>query len=95
MTVNGHCTYLKNSDWILNDTYPDKKKRQQNVYLYNVKTGKKTDLARLYMSKKLFGEWRCDTHPRSTPDGRKVIVDSSHNGNRQIYMFDISEIVEK
>ncbi len=94
MNLNGHCTYLKNPDWILNDTYPDKKTRMQTVYLYNVKTGKRIDIAKLYMSKKLGSEYRCDTHPRSTPDGKKVIVDSSHNGGRQLYIMDISEIVK-
>ena len=93
MPVNGHCTYI-NRDWILNDTYPDKTRRQ-NVYLYNVKTGERRDLAKLYMPKGMWGEYRCDTHPRSTPDGKRVVVDSAHNGKRQLYMLDVSEIVGK
>lgn len=93
MPVNGHCTYI-NRDWILNDTYPDKTRRQ-NVYLYNVKTGERRDLAKLYMPKGMWGEYRCDTHPRATPDGKRVVVDSAHNGKRQLYMLDVSEIVGK
>ena len=93
MLVNGHNTFL-NSEWIVNDTYPDKN-RHQTVYLYNVKTGKRYDIAKLYEPREGFrGEFRCDTHPRHTPDGKKIIVDSAHDGGRQIYMFDISEIVK-
>jgi len=39
------------------------------------------------------GEWRCDTHPRVSRTGRFVTVDSPHNGGRQIYLIDISEII--
>ena len=56
----------------------------------NTKTNKRYDIAKLHMSSKLFSPLRCDTHPRSTPDGKKVIVDSNHSGKRQIYIFDVS-----
>ena len=92
MTCNGHQTFLKNPDWILCDTYPDAESFQ-TVYLYNVKTGKRRDIAKLYSPIAYRGEWRCDTHPRATPDGRHVIVDSPHNGGRQLYIMDISGIV--
>lgn len=93
MTVNGHCTYLPGNQWILNDTYPDKK-RNQNVYLYHVATGKKVPLGHFYLPPKYKGEWRCDTHPRFSPDGRSVVIDSPHGGNgRQMYLIDISKIV--
>jgi Tol biopolymer transport system component len=39
------------------------------------------------------GEFRCDTHPRFSPDGRKVVIDSPHGGNgRQMYLFDVGAI---
>ncbi|MHC4569597.1 MAG: hypothetical protein ACYTE3_28055, partial [Planctomycetota bacterium] len=47
MTKNGHCTYLPGNKWILNDTYPDRK-RQQNVYLYNTATEKTVSLGRFH-----------------------------------------------
>src|ERR1035441_9675382 len=43
MTVNGHCTYLPNKRWILNDTYPDAN-RNQNPYLCDVQTGSRVPL---------------------------------------------------
>jgi Tol biopolymer transport system component len=40
------------------------------------------------------GEWRCDTHPRFSPDGQKVVIDSAHGRNgRQMYLIEIGDIV--
>jgi hypothetical protein len=93
MTRNGHCTYLPGNKWILNDTYPDKN-RNQNVYLYNVAKRQTVPLGHFYSPPEYNGEWRCDTHPRFSPDGLKVVIDSPHAGNgRQMYLIDISAIV--
>jgi len=93
LTQNGHCSYLPGSVWILNDTYPDKE-RKQHVYLYNVATGKKVPLGHFYLPTQYKGEWRCDTHPRFSPDGRSVVIDSPHADiGRQMYLIDISKIV--
>jgi len=96
MTVNGHNTYVPNTDneWILNDTYPDKKDRKQTLYLYHVPTDRKVVLGRFHEPPQFKGEWRCDLHPRSSQDGTKVIFDSTHENNqRQMYMIDVSDIV--
>lgn len=95
MKLNGHNTYLPGGDgqWILNDTYPDSKRRQ-TPYLFNVKTGRRHDLGHFYLPPKYKGEWRCDTHPRSSRDGRTVAIDSPHGGSgRQVWLLDVSEIV--
>jgi hypothetical protein len=92
MTVNGHCTYLPGNKFILNDTYPDQD-RKQNVYLYEVAARRRIPLASFHSAPQYTGEWRCDTHPRFSPDGKKVVVDSPHNGGRQMYLIDISAIV--
>ncbi len=93
MTRNGHCTYLPGNEWILNDIYPDKE-RKQNVYLYHTATGRGASLGNFHSPQKYTGEWRCDTHPRFSPDGRSVVIDSPHGGNgRQMYLIDISGIV--
>ena len=93
MTINGHCTYLPGNAWILNDTYPDKN-RNQSPYLYHVATGKRVWLGHFYLPPKYRGEWRCDTHPRFSPDGKSVVIDSPHTGQgRQLHLIDISGIV--
>jgi hypothetical protein len=93
MTQNGHNTYLPGNRWILNDTYPDKERRQ-HPYLYDTKTNKRYALGHFVSPPQYTGEWRCDTHPRYSPDGRSVIIDSPHGGNgRQLYLIDIRGIV--
>lgn len=93
MLLNGHCTYLPGNRWILNDTYPDQD-RLQHPYLYEVSTGRRVPLGNFLSPPEYTGEWRCDTHPRFSPDGKKVVIDSPHGGNgRQLYLIDISGIV--
>jgi hypothetical protein len=93
MTRNGHCTYLPGNEWILNDTYPDAE-RYQELYLYHVPTGDKVSLGRLYAPEAYTGEWRCDLHPRSSPDGQLICVDAPRaSSGRQMYLVDIGETV--
>lgn len=97
MTSDGHCSYLSGGRWILNDSYPDKQ-YNQTPYLFDTQTSKRYSLGHFYQAPKYredkpFVSWRCDLHPRSSPDGRKVIIDSPHAGGRQMYLIDISGIV--
>jgi hypothetical protein len=94
MTENGHNTYVPetNGEWVLNDTYPDKN-RLQHPYLYHVPTSRKVPIGHFPSPPAYSGEWRCDTHPRSSRDGKLVCVDSPHNGGRQLYLIDISSII--
>jgi len=94
MIEDGHCTYLSDKRWVLNDTYPDND-RLQHVYLFDTLLNKKIPLADLYSPNDYVGEWRCDTHPRSSPDGKKIIVDSPHGLNgRQQYLIDLEKILD-
>ena len=96
MALNGHNTYLPvpGQEWILNDTYPDKRTRAQTPYLFHVPTGKRIDLGHFYLAPEYTGEWRCDLHPRSSNDGRTVAIDSPHaGGGRQVHLIDVSAIV--
>lgn len=97
MTQDGHCTYLPRQEnrWIVNDTYPDRE-RFQHPYLFDSRTGKRHPLGHFHSPKEYNGEWRVDTHPRTSPDGRFVAVDSPHGGNgRQLYLIDVSGITGK
>jgi hypothetical protein len=91
---DGHCTYRPNDlQWVLCDSYPDGE-RKQHVYLYHVPTGRIVPLGRFLLPREYAGEWRCDTHPRFSPDGRSVVIDSPHEGHgRQMYRIDISGTV--
>jgi len=94
MTRNGHCSYLPGNEWILNDSYPDEN-RLQSVYLYHVPTGARVPLGNFFMHPKYRFDWECrvDTHPRFSPDGRMVCIDSPHDGSgRQMYLLDIGSV---
>ena len=97
MPTNGHNTYLPTpyADWVLNDTYPDKKNSRQTVYLYHVPSGKRVDLGHFPSPPAYRGEWRCDTHPRSSDDGTQVAIDSPHDNGRQVYLLDVREVLDK
>ena len=91
---NGHCSYLPGGEWILNDTYPIGEERIQHLYLYHVATDRRVPLGSFPTAPEYTGEWRCDLHPRFSRDGRKVVIDSTHEGNgRQLYLLDIGDIV--
>jgi hypothetical protein len=91
MTVNGHCTYLPGNKWILNDTYPQKDGKQ-HLYIYEVASAKRVELGAFPSDPPYRGEVRCDLHPRFSPDGTKVCIDSSHESGRQIYLVDLAGI---
>ncbi|MCP5111894.1 MAG: hypothetical protein GY953_13780, partial [bacterium] len=78
-------------EWILNDTNG---RKPQPVYLYNIANGKRYHLGDFASGPEYAGEWRCDLHPRFSPDGTKVVIDSPHNGGRQLYLIDIEDVVK-
>ena len=94
MTLNGHNTYLSDTDWILNDCYPQGDRREQTLYLYHVPTDRRVDLGIFDSPPEYKGELRCDLHPRSSRSGKLVTIDSTHGGDgRQVYLVDVSEVL--
>ena len=94
MPVNGHASYLPGNRYIVSDTYPDAR-RLQHIYLYDTKTGALHELGAFESPREYTGYWRCDTTPRYSPNGRKIVIDSPHGGTgRQMYLIDISGIVD-
>jgi len=90
----GHLSYLPGRRWILNDTYPQGKKRLQTPHLYEIETKRRIDLGRFHLPKIYTGEWRVDTHPRFSPDSRYVCIDAPHQDQgRQLHLIEISDIV--
>lgn len=95
MTLNGHCTYLRDRDWILNDCYPRAGTRIQELYLYHVPSGARVELGGFHAPAAYRDESRCDLHPRSDPSGRLVTIDSAHAGGRQLYLLDLTAVTDR
>lgn len=90
----GHLSYLPGNEWILNDTYPKGKERLQSPHLYHIPTGRRIDLGHFHLPPEYTGEWRCDTHPRFSPNLKYVCIDTpAPNQGRQLHLIDISEIL--
>jgi hypothetical protein len=94
LDLSGHLSYLPGGEWILNDTYPTGPERLQTPHLYHIATGRRIDLGHFHSPPAYTGQWRVDTHPRFSPDGRYVSIDSPHEDEgRQLHLIDISGIV--
>jgi len=96
---NGHITLHKNGEWILTDTYNID--GYIHLYMYHIPSRKFVPLGKLayklggYLYPYNPGILRVDLHPRFTPDGKKVCIDSTHEGfGRQLYLIDISPIID-
>ncbi len=99
--TDGHCSYSPDGRWILTDTYPDAESKRTLV-LYRVADNLRVDVGRFFSPPESQDEdgplptyeKRCDLHPRWSRDGRQVCFDSRHEGERQVYVMDVSEVVE-
>ena len=95
LNSGGHISYLPGNEWILNDTYPQGKERLQTPHLYHVATGKRVDIGHFPLPREYTGEWRVDTHPRQSRDGRQICIDSPYQDEgRQLHLIDIRSFFE-
>lgn len=95
LTCDGHCSYSPNPGrrYILTDTYPDARSRR-TLILFDTQSGQRADLGCWLSPRRYSSEIRCDLHPRWSRDGRQVCFDSLHEGDRQLYVIDIADLVE-
>ncbi len=90
----GHLSYLRNNEWILNDTYPRGVRRLQIPHLYHIKENRRIDLGNFPQPPEYKGEWRVDAHPRLSRDEHHVCVDAPHgDAGRQLHLIDIRGVV--
>ncbi len=91
---SGHVSYLPGNEWILNDTYPKGSARLQTPHLFHVPSGRRIDLGDFHLPAIYQGEWRVDTHPRLSRDGKLVCIDAPQPGEgRQLHLIDISGVL--
>jgi len=92
-TRDGHPSVSPDGRWLLTDDYPDKS-RFSGLYLFDLKSKKKLVLGKFFQPLRFKKENRIDLHPRWSPDGRYISIDSGHNGKRHMYILNIEKIVE-
>lgn len=92
LTADGHCTFSPDRRWIVTDTQPDEK-RMRTLVLFEMATGHRIEIGRFFSPPLLAGDVRCDLHPRWNRVGDQVCIDSAHDGERQMYILDVSELV--
>ncbi len=88
-TGDGHCSFSPCGRYLLTDTYPDEDRRQE-LLIYDLSAGEMVSSVEL-MAMQLPDEIRCDLHPRWSRDGRKLCVDSTFEGTRQIYVVELED----
>ncbi len=94
LTVDGHCSYLDDPNWILSDTYPLGEERLAELFLFNIQENRKISLGKFHHPDIYRKVVRCDLHPRMSHRGNIISFDSVHEGVRQIYMVDVSEMIK-
>jgi hypothetical protein len=92
-SVDGHCSYSPDRKWMMTDTYPDKEDNR-TLMLFHLASETRIDIGKFFAPPELQGPIRCDLHPRWSRDGKKVCIDSAHEGHRQVYVIDVSEVIE-
>ncbi len=91
-TSDGHCSFSPDRRWLLTDTYPDARDIRA-LMLFHLESETRIDIGKYHAPPALNGPLRCDLHPRWNRDGRQVCIDSAHEGERQMYIIDVSEIL--
>ena len=85
-----HMIFSPDGTKILADSYPDSN-QNQILTLLDVATGACELLGTFHHEPVPGWETRCDLHPRWSPDGRFVTVDSTHDGKRGIYLLELDK----
>ncbi|WP_424963030.1 hypothetical protein [Ekhidna sp.] len=75
-----------NKKVIISDSYPDKS-RIRALFTANLDSNKLRKVGDFYSPWKFENEKRCDLHPRWSPDGKMISIDSAHTGKRKTYFL--------
>ena len=90
LDYDGHGTFSPDGRWMVTDTYPGGKLREQKLYLMDMQTQAVLPLGRFVEPPEFKAGWRCDLHPRWSPRGDMIGFNSTYTGSRQVYLFELS-----
>ncbi|WP_026491282.1 hypothetical protein [Butyrivibrio sp. XPD2002] len=90
---DGHPSYIKGGNVIISDTYP-LKGDYQHIFMADIYDSEYCELVCVFSDPRMYGEYRCDTHPRITRDRTLMTIDSTYKGEmeRSVIEFDISSV---
>jgi hypothetical protein len=89
---DGHPAYSPDGRWVVTDSYPDRR-RIRHLLLCRPETGTVIPIGAFFSPWRFDGATRCDLHPRWSPDGRCVSIDSTHEGARRTYAIDVAGLL--
>ena len=87
LDYDGHGTFSPDGNWMITDTYPDRVSHEQKLYLMDMKNQAVLALGRFVEPPEFTSGWRCDLHPRWSPDGGMIGFNSTFTGSRQVYVI--------
>ena len=73
----------------MSDCYPDKFRMQSLFLSQEFSPSSRSAVASFYQPYRYRNRNRCDLHPRWSPDGREIAVDSCHDGKRGLYTLGV------
>lgn len=85
---DGHPSFSPDGRRLLTDSYPDRA-RQRHLLLYDLASNRLVELGRFLAPWNFDGPRRCDLHPRWSPDGKAISIDSAHQGKRMSYILQL------
>src|SRR5690554_2959552 len=87
LDYDGHGTFSPDGKWMVTDSYPSRGLREQKLYLMDMDKEEVLPLGRYVKAEECTGHWRGDLHCRWSPKGNMIGFNSTHTGNRQVYIF--------
>lgn len=95
LICDGHCTFSRGGAepgrWVLTDGYPDLKSRQP-LFLWDCRGDEGYEIGRYSTPRHLEGPIRVDLHPRFNHEATHVCIDSAMEGERAMYVVDVSDL---
>jgi hypothetical protein len=89
---DGHPSFSPDRQWIITDTYPDRG-RMRRLLLCRSAARQVIEIGAFHSPWRYDGPTRCDLHPRWSPDGMRISIDSAHEGVRSTYVIDVNRLV--
>jgi hypothetical protein len=95
LVEDGHPMFLPGCNNIfVSDTYQNSKS-ERDLFLFDLSKDKKINIASLRSNSSTDSmAFRCDLHPKVAFSGNLICVDTTHNTTRQMFVYDISELLD-